>query len=139
MPTSRKGKVVAPSITLGDDEGNNKGTANASISKCTGQFTHGVSERTGGVKNVFYNRVFDGETLSYVWGSCTHTCVNADQPHRTLVPAGCDVPQLFAVKAKMSVTGNSMMRKSCSRMKSKTMLEISDRWYCQCPTKRRGY
>ena len=107
-PASRKGKVVAPSITLGDDEGNNKGTANASISKCTGQFTHGVSERTGGVKNVFYNRVFDGETLSYVWGSCAHTCVNADQPHRTLVPAGCDVPQLFAVKAKMSVTGNSM-------------------------------
>ena len=107
-PASRKGKVVAPGITLGDDEGNNKGTANASISKCTGQFTHGVSQRTGGVKNVFYNRVFDGETLSYVWGSCAHTCANADQPHRTLVPAGCDVPQLFAVKAKMSVAGNSM-------------------------------
>ena len=107
-PASRKGKVVAPGITLGDDEGNNKGTANASISKCTGQFTHGVSESTGGVKNVFYNRVFDGETLSYVWGSCAHTCANADQPHRTLVPAGCDVPQLFAVKAKMSVAGNSM-------------------------------
>merc|ERR1711959_397689 len=107
-PASRKGKVVAPGITLGDDEGNNKGPANASISKSTGQFTHGVSQRTGGVKNVFYNRVFDGETLSYVWGSCAHTCANADQPHRTLVPAGCDVPQLFAVKAKMSVAGNSM-------------------------------
>ena len=107
-PASRKGKI-GKIVTLGDDEKNaSNDVANASMSKCTGQFTHGISERTGGVKNVLYNRVFDGKTLSYVWGSCAHTCENADQPHRTQVSAGCDVPQLFAVKAKMSISGNGM-------------------------------
>ncbi|CAL6270293.1 unnamed protein product [Bathycoccus prasinos] len=107
-PASRKGKI-GKIVTLGDDEKNaSNDVANASMSKCTGQFTHGISERTGGVKNVLYNRVFDGKTLSYVWGSCAHTCENADQPQRTQVSAGCDVPQLFAVKAKMSISGNGM-------------------------------
>ena len=107
-PASRKGKI-GKIVTLGDDEKNaSNDVANASMSKCTGQFTHGISERTGGVKNVLYNRVFDGKTLSYVWGSCAHTCENADQPHRTQVSAGCDVPKLFAVKAKMSISGNGM-------------------------------
>jgi len=109
-PASRKGKIGGFSLNaLGDDESAaSKEVTNAFLSKCTGQFTHGVSEKTGGVKNVLYNRVFDGKTLSYVWGSCAHTCENADQPHRTPVSVGCDVPKLFAVKAKMSISGNGM-------------------------------
>ena len=91
-PASRKGKVVAPSITLGDDEGNNKNAANASISKCTGQFTHGVPEGRGSQECLLQSSVRRGDVELRVGLVHAHVCQRRPLPHRTLVPAGCDVP-----------------------------------------------
>jgi hypothetical protein len=91
-PISRKGIITKSDVD--------------SMHKCTGQFTHGVSDKTGGVQNVFYNRVFDGKSLSYVWGSCAWNCET--EPHRSPVALGCSKPDMFAVNAKFSITGNGM-------------------------------
>ena len=49
-------------------------SALAGIEQCTSKYSD------PGSGDVFYNRVFDGETLAYNWGTCETTCANSGPP-----------------------------------------------------------
>ena len=48
-------------------------SALAGIEQCTTKYGSGSGD-------VFYNRVFDGENLSFNWGNCETTCANDGPP-----------------------------------------------------------
>ena len=49
-------------------------SALAGIEQCTSKYSD------PGSGDVFYNRVFDGETMAYNWGTCETTCANSGPP-----------------------------------------------------------